>query len=228
MAFIHSPKIVTDGLALYLDAGNTKSYPGSGTTWRNLGITGSNALLINAPTFEAINNGSLVFNGVNQTVSSSNTITGNNPWSVCIWTNISSSEAGSGRTGVLAFAGRSAATRGVIAIGVRDNAVEVNHGSGELATYTGAAITFDTFQNICVTYAGSSVSEVVYLNGIRRDSRTLTNTIDIWSDPWYFASQDGSNTFLSCKIAQVLVYNRTLSAQEILQNFNAIRSRFGI
>ena len=51
MAFAHSPKIVTDGLVLALDAGNTKSYPGSGTTWYDLSGNGNNHTITNSPTF---------------------------------------------------------------------------------------------------------------------------------------------------------------------------------
>jgi hypothetical protein len=58
--------IVTSGLILYLDAGNTSSYPGSGTTWTDLSGNGSNGTLTNGPTFSSSNNGILTFNGTSQ------------------------------------------------------------------------------------------------------------------------------------------------------------------
>jgi hypothetical protein len=69
MAFIHSPKIVTDGLVLALDAGNTKSYTSGSTTWFDKSGFGNNGTLTNGPTFSSANGGSIVFDGVNDYVS---------------------------------------------------------------------------------------------------------------------------------------------------------------
>ena len=68
MSFSFSPKIVTDGLVLYLDAANTRSYVSGSTVWTDLSRVGNNGLLINGPTFNSLNNGSIVFNGTNQYV----------------------------------------------------------------------------------------------------------------------------------------------------------------
>jgi len=64
MATKYSPKIVTDGLVLSLDAANNKSYPGSGTTWSDLSGNGNTGTLTNGPTFSNTNLGSIVFDGV--------------------------------------------------------------------------------------------------------------------------------------------------------------------
>ena len=68
MAFSYSPKIVTDGLVLYLDAENTRSYPGTGTTWSDLSRDGNNGTLTNGPTVDSGNGGSIVFDGSNDYV----------------------------------------------------------------------------------------------------------------------------------------------------------------
>jgi len=65
MAFSFSPRIVTDGLVLCLDAANPRSYPGSGTTWSDISRTGTNGTLVNGPTYSSANGGSIVFDGVN-------------------------------------------------------------------------------------------------------------------------------------------------------------------
>ena len=65
MALSHSPKIVTDGLVLCLDAGDRKSYSGSGTTWSDRSGNGYNATLNNGPTFNSANGGSIDFDGSN-------------------------------------------------------------------------------------------------------------------------------------------------------------------
>ena len=67
MGLTHSPKIVTDGLVLCYDAANTRSYPGTGTTWTDL--AGSNdGTLTNGPTFDTTNGGSIVFDGTDDRV----------------------------------------------------------------------------------------------------------------------------------------------------------------
>ena len=69
MAFNYSPKIVTNGLVLALDAANKKSYPGSGTTWSDLSGNGYTATLLNGTAFSSINFGTFVFDGTNDNAS---------------------------------------------------------------------------------------------------------------------------------------------------------------
>ena len=65
MAVGYNPKIITDGLVLCLDAGNTKSYPGSGTSWSDLSGQGNTGTLVNGPTYSSADGGSIVFDGSN-------------------------------------------------------------------------------------------------------------------------------------------------------------------
>ena len=69
MSLSRGPKIVTNGLVLYLDAANKKSYPGSGTTWTDLSGNNNTGTLTNGPTFDSNNGGSIVFDGTNDYVS---------------------------------------------------------------------------------------------------------------------------------------------------------------
>ena len=66
MPLIFLPRIVTDGLVLAIDAANTKSYPGSGTTWYDISRNNSNGSLVNGSTFSSENLGTVTFNGVDQ------------------------------------------------------------------------------------------------------------------------------------------------------------------
>ena len=68
MSLSHSPSIVTSGLVLCLDAANTRSYPGSGTSWYNLAGTINTGVLTNGPTYGSTNLGSIVFDGVDDYV----------------------------------------------------------------------------------------------------------------------------------------------------------------
>ena len=74
MSLNHSPKIVTDGLVLCLDAASRKSYPGSGTTWFDRSGNGNNGTLTNGPTFSSDNGGSIVFDGTNDYVNCGTTL----------------------------------------------------------------------------------------------------------------------------------------------------------
>ena len=68
MGLTHSPRIVTDGLVLCLDAANAQSYPGTGTTWTDRSTSGNNETLTNGPTFDSANRGAIVFDGSNDRV----------------------------------------------------------------------------------------------------------------------------------------------------------------
>jgi hypothetical protein len=65
MGVYAGPEINESGLVLCLDAGNTKSYPGSGTTWTDLSGNGNTGTLVNGPTYSSANGGSIVFDGSN-------------------------------------------------------------------------------------------------------------------------------------------------------------------
>ena len=68
MSFNNGPTIVTNGLVLALDAGDRNSYPGTGTTWRDLSGNNNNGTLTNGPTFNTGSLGSIVFDGVDDYV----------------------------------------------------------------------------------------------------------------------------------------------------------------
>ena len=69
MGLAHSPRIVTDNLIQCFDAGNVKSYPGSGSTWTDLSPRAVDGTIYNSPTFSSNNNGLFVFDGSNDKVS---------------------------------------------------------------------------------------------------------------------------------------------------------------
>ena len=70
-----SPSVITTGLQLYLDAGNASSYPGSGTTWTDLSGNSRDGTLTNGPTYSGTNGGSIVFDGSNDYVQCTGSLT---------------------------------------------------------------------------------------------------------------------------------------------------------
>jgi len=96
MATRYSPKIITDGAVLYLDAANKNSYKGTGTTWKDLNGNRNNGTLTNGPTFSSTGNGAIAFDGTDDYVNSGYDLSWNNNNSVSIdfWMNPSTVSGG--------------------------------------------------------------------------------------------------------------------------------------
>ena len=87
MAIFYNPRTITDGLVLALDAANTKSYPGSGTTWTDLSGNGNNGTLTNGPTYNSSNLGSLSFDGIDDYSTLTSNYTLSAGWTLSFWGN---------------------------------------------------------------------------------------------------------------------------------------------
>jgi hypothetical protein len=215
--------IVQSGLVLNLDAGVSSSYPGSGTTWTDLSGNGNHGTLVNGVGYSGSNGGALTFDGVNDYVVTGNSgITGNQSWSLSIWVSVNVSENGAGRQGWIIWEGASnQSPNALISIGVNGGKVEVAHWGNDTA-FLNSSINFGNFQNITVTFNGSQ--ELIYINSVNTDSKSTS--LNVTDGAWYFASRAGGTEFLNCNIAQVSIYNRALTAAEISQNYNALKSRY--
>jgi hypothetical protein len=231
MGFNYSPKIVTDGLVLYLDAANSKSYPGSGTTWNDLSRGGNNGLLVNGPTFDSGNGGSIAFNGTNNyvVVSPSASIPiGAAARSISLWfyTNIAT---WANDSNTLFFYGA----------GSTGNAFGIDfapYPAMEIFTWGGAGrdLTFNTtflqvgWKNLSVTYNGSNTI-LIYENGVYTNTLSLSSATTTPSSDVYIGSiNQASFANFDGKIATTHIYNRALTATEVQQNYNATKSRFGL
>ena len=225
MAFNYSPKIVTDGLVLYLDAGNSLSYPGSGTTWTDLSRSMLSGSLVNGPTYSSANLGSIVFDGVDDyvdtTFKASTSIGNGNPFTI----------SAIFKTGNLAQQ---------MLIGCPDNPrfyIEVFNRSGVLVNHWGignnnnsststAVINLNQIYNYVATYDGNIAKG--YLNGVLTDTDTIgsqsynTNFLQVGK------YTTGLPLYLSGSIYTTQIYNKALSALEVLQNYNATKTRFGL
>lgn len=220
--------IVTNGLRLYLDAGNSLSYPGSGTTWFDLSGNANNGTLINGPTYSSANGGSIVFDGTNDNVSSfPSQILGTGSKTISVWFKTNST----GRSGLVGIRPASPAGGWVFTINrTASGNLSYFHTSGPIIE-TNANITTNKWYNASVTYNFSSLTAVLYINGSQLGSpvTSFTDIIPISFKGIIGNEQEfSSSEFLNGNIGQVLLYNRALSAAEILQNFNATRNRFGI
>ena len=82
MSYNQQPRIITEGLALCLDAADPKSYPKSGTTWTDRSGQGNNGTLTNGPTFSHDKGGCIEFDGDDDYVAISTYTFGNGDWTV--------------------------------------------------------------------------------------------------------------------------------------------------
>jgi hypothetical protein len=230
MALSHSPQIVRDGLVLYLDAANIKSYPGSGTIVFDLSNKSNNATLINGVGYDNANLGSLVFDGINDYVQTPTSIgadlTGNFTFSVwAIRLGNSSSSIG----GLIGNLWHTVFTGASIYFRSNNTAIEIQTADG--ATRTSYTLTNPVsnlnWTNYVLINNVGTVS--VYVNGILIDSRlrsispssTRQITIGRWAGSF-------SDYVLNGKISNAQVYNKALTEAEVKQNFNALRGRYGI
>jgi hypothetical protein len=232
MALLHSPRIVTDGLVLCLDAGNTKSYVGSGTTWRDLSGRGNTGTLTNGPTYSSDNGGSIVFDGTNDYVNLGNILNiGTGQFSIeCIarvssLTSVNYSKVASKGDyldgGWRLYMGKNPSNNYSLNFQYGNNTI------GDISISIGA-IQENTWYHIVVCRNSNNLLST-YLNG-SVGSGSTTTTFNLTTNSYnYFIGKDGrSLENFKGNVTCYRHYNRALTAAEIQQNFNALRVRFGI
>jgi len=219
MAFSYSPKIVTDGLVLYLDAANTRSYPDTGTTWSDLSRSGNNGILTNGPTFNAGNGGSIVFDGSNDYVSLP-TIT-NNIYTIDFWYKMGGND---GSYGYFASSGDNGFAIGEGGPGIGYG--QFYYWNSSVSTGLGTIPSTTNWNHICTLINVSTNNIQIYGNGNQLSNSTISNMSTSVSNIGRYIT---SNThYLKGNLALYKIYNRALSATEILQNYNATKTRFGL
>jgi surface protein len=223
---IDYPAIVTNGLVLNVDAGFTPSYPTTGTTWYDVSSSVNNGTLVNGPTFSSAGGGSIVFDGADDYgVTSPTNFTANNDFTYEIWVN--SNQYIESR-GILSNKGYWQAGGQGAAIGNISNPQYIY---GYVTTNTGH---FDISSNVGPTYGWTNVimrrsnnDLRFFINGAQQGStQTISGTVTDVSDKFWLGSYNNGNTPWLGNMAIARVYNRALTAAEVLQNYNAMKDRF--
>jgi len=216
-------KIVTDGLVLCLDAADNNSYPGNGNTWYDLSGNGNNGTLTNmsANPLDSANGGSLLFDGVNDYIPIASAI---NAKTILAFIQVSTS----GGDYVIYGLNANGADNW---LGVNSNKVQF-YGTrladvdnfGLVSTTT---LSINTWYQIGCTINGATAK--IYLNGLEENSTTKSFTIGEWNTaPTLGRRGPISQRYFPGNISNVQVYNRVLSPQEVQQNYNATKTRFGL
>jgi hypothetical protein len=219
-----SEGISTTGLILHLDAGKAASYPGTGTTWTDLSIVGNNGTLTNGPTFDSGDGGSIVFDGDNDHVALPLITAAVTNVTLQCWVYLSSSS----KKGIFIGIGTSANGHG-IGVGSGTNGSTGNEIIGFIAgkRYVATSTNYGTGWKFVTWLLNASSVPSIYVGstfiGLYSGSgpSTPTTGATVGAHAPGFLSAD-------VNIAQVIAYNRALSAAEIETNFDLTKGRYGL
>ena len=244
MALAHSPRIVTDGLELALDAGNTKSYPGSGSTWTDT-IGGKTGTLTNGPTYSSDNGGAIVFDGINDLIDLGTQLNSDislRDVTISFWAYIDSTAADEAFISIGTFsANRPLMIWYDTTVASKDNTGTNDVGGGSTNAITvmvtdsnsekrfatsDNALSATTWHNISVVLDVTNNTFYTYIDSVEVAKWVDNNTsgginsssLDFFISPF--------STYLDGRISNLFVHNKALTAAEVLQNYNALKWRY--
>ena len=209
MALEHHPRIVTNGLFVYYDFANYRSYSGSGITISNL-FSGYGATLVNGPTYSSSNLGYISFDGSNDYARF--TLPGLTSWSFSFWIynhTIPSSE-------------KQLLSTYTDPTGLSMLSTKYNIWNGSTNTST-SSVAQSTWTNVVFTNS-SGVGSSIFINGVLDSSFATSN--QIYSGDAQLLAINGSSRNTPAFLGSFLGYNRPLSSLEVLQNYNATKKRY--
>ena len=230
MGLDHSPLIVTDGLTFYLDAANTKSYSGSGNTVLNIASTSAiGATKTAGIAFSSTSAPTFVATADSNYLLSDYTLASGTSFTVCMWfkrvgnsywTALFGNEVWNSGTGYVAML-------------TNANSITFTRGGAEELNYSNAGFASSNFNFYAFVKNPSGSNSFIYINGVQVASGSISNVAI--SKPFVFNTR-WENTGASpstgdsreSQFAQMYVYNRALTASEILQNYNATKRRYGL
>jgi hypothetical protein len=227
--------VVDGSLMVWLDAGQPSSYSGSGATWTDLSGNGKNYTLSNGPTFNSgaknTTGGTLTFTTASSQYATSASSLFNSTTYNTVTMNIWVYPTSSGN--IIQIDGQAA-----LATGYHASAIEITAaGVISFGLWTGSAVTtiatstqsLNAWYNLVITYNGTTAT--AYVNGASVGSSNIT-----WSAPGtstfmaLMAAEStgmGTNAYTSGNLGAFMVYNRSLTVDEVTSNYNALRRRYG-
>ena len=217
---------VTTGLLAWFDA---QSYSGSGSTWTAL--TGANATLFNTPTYTSANPTYFSFAPASFQYASRTALSSQSNWTIEAWFRTTATLTGQ----VTAVVTDEYTSNINFVMGTNNSPTSYNlcvgFFNGAWRTTTGFAPTLNTWTHCAGTYDGTTV--IQYQNGSSQSTLTYTGTSASGGSSvriarrWDSLANDPLN-FFPGDIAVVRIYNTALTSTQVLQNYNAEKSRFGL
>ena len=229
---VGSLDIITDGLVLYLDSGNDKSYSGSGTDLYDLTSNFNNGVLTNGPTFSPSNVGSIVFDGIDDFVDISNSTSLNPTQSItmCSWVEFNGTYTGYFAPFIFKQNNYISYYEQYVLAFLSTGEIEVVVGNSGYDELIVSPLSY-TNQLINVVGIIDVVNQLLqlYINGELIQSSSITiSSFDISTNSVRIG---GNNTpgfpgYMGGNIYNVSIYDRVLTPQEILHNYNKLKWRF--
>ena len=249
MGFHRGPNIVTEGLKLSLDAGNEKSYPGTGTIWYDKSGNNNNGTLINGPVYSPQDSGILVFDGVNDYINTAYRIIdvsepdngASRPLTISLWINPDSTQIhlDDGTrplwAGVAAFTG--------FGLAYYESTYFLFHrvdglGLPYYGEYLDLGLVKDTWNHVTLMWGGLSDSTIYgYVDGqlLHQVPISYAKYRDVFLNNRFFrlgfpynSGGNNASTYFKGKMSLVHTYHRVLTGEEVLQNYNATKGRFDL
>ena len=226
MSYSYGKSIVTDGLVFYVDAANSNSYPGSGTTWSDL-VGSNDGTLTNGPTYSSANAGSIAFDGSNDWSSHSSVSTA---WPVTMscWVKLDSFV----NTPIFMSQSDVSVNNQFFGFGhILDSGNDILRIYNYNVSYNDArgttVISTGQWYHVTAVFE-SDTSKKLYLNGVLEATLTTNTAFPTGLDTMSISSfqRTSPGGYLDGNIACAMVYNKALSTDEILQNYNALKNRF--
>ncbi len=242
--FTGTPPIVTDGLVFAVDAANYESYPGSGTTWGDL-VGGATPTLSNGPTFLNEFGGVISYDGTNDhCIINHNDLSYNRENFTCeVWVKFTGIH-GNWRTGVFTKWNTGAGTNNEWFLGPinssgpsllgfscqspQNTGGDNNKGSFKVNSTTTYSV--NTWYHIIGTFNGANSTQKIYINGNLEGTRTDFNDTEVKnvSSTRFWIGGFEVRVAILADIATARLYSKTLTSTEVLQNYNALKSRFNL
>lgn len=213
--------IITSGLTFHVDAGFIPSYYRTGTSWYDLSYNGNNVTLINGPTYNSSNGGGIIYDGTNDYSSAGTSavfnITGN--LTVCAWVKPTGSFSTQGN--IVSKNGN-----GGYRMRFQSNGTFWMYANGNQLT-SPSTYSLNNWYYTVAAFTSSGLR--MYINGSLVNSNVTAFNPSYPSSNFYIGAVNASGGELfRGTVSIVSVYNRELSAGEVLQNYNAQKSRFGL
>jgi hypothetical protein len=220
--------IVQNGLVLNVDAGNPYSYAGAGSVWYDVSGNSNNGTLIGSPSYTSTNNGGIIFDSVAKyvTLPASGLAFGTGQFAIEAW--VFSTAAVSYNH---IYSSQSSNNVGFISLyyqnGYGFSVADLGNSAVRTATTHQTVVSQNTWYHV-VGIRNASNQYIVYVNGVVSTTNS-TSSYPLTATAPQIASNPASNTErFTGTIASFRLYTRSLSATEVLQNYNATKSRFGL